>query len=207
MSYRKSNNYNNGGGRRKISLGAIVAIMLAGVVLTSALTAGLGFASKSFIEKDLGAWFQRELNEDNLVKADDYVNIIEETDKGLKINVKDDGSIYLTGCQDEKAEDPADQYHDVKIVDVTVEPGKYVLSSGNEKADKDTFGIQYDYIDTNDAKQTGWVFGESKVLEFTETTTVTLSIAVVRGERFFGIMSYLRPVLVPEGTANTDFYK
>ena len=203
MSYRKFKN--NGGSHRRITLGGVAAIVLAGVILSTVTTAGIGILSKGFTDSDVQGWFQRELNEDNLIKVDDYVEIDEETDKGLKIKIRDDGTVVLSGCQDE-TEDPDDSYYDIKLADVTVEPGTYTLSAGNDRASKDTFCLQYEYI-SGDEKIVNWVYDGSQTLTFTETTTITLSIAVVRGEHFFGIMSYLRPVLVPEGTANTDYYK
>ena len=207
MSYRKSNsnNHNSGGRRTKISFGAIVAIVLAGVLFTTATTTAIGFASKGFTNNNIESWFEKELNEDNLIKEENYCKVDSETAKGLKIKIKDDGSIFLSGCQDEEKV-TGDSYYDVKFVDVTVEAGKYILSSGNDKASKDTFCLQYDYISDGE-KQVGWVYDDPVPLEFTETTTITLSIAVVRGERFFGIQSYLRPVLVPDGATNTGFYK
>ena len=208
MSYRNSKKSENGTKRRTNLAAIIVAAALATTFLTTAAVSGIAFASKGFNNGNVETWFEREVNEENLIKVGEYSKSLPTEvgkDGELKLTKKDDGTLLLKGefndaSQTEKA------VHPIPFVSVTVEPGTYVISSGNKHADKDTFYLQYEYLKDGEM-QTNSVYGEDVKVEFTEQTTVTFSIAVMNGESFFGILSYLRPVLVPDGVANTGFYK
>ena len=210
MSKHYRNN-DNGGSRKKNSFINIAIIVVCAVLAGSALLASVGFLSKGFTNTDVTSWFEKELNPDNLIKEADYVsNLDDELDNGLKINWKDDGEIVLYGKIDDETK-TGDQIPDpVTFVSVTVDPGKvYTLSSGNKSCDESTFGLLVEWNDADGNKQSAKAADDALKLDFTENTeavTLTISFYYENDTIYFGLNSYLRPVLV-EGETAGEFYK
>lgn len=201
-------NYNN---TKRMSLSNFAVIMICAVLAASALLAGVGFLSKGFTNTDVQSWFERELNEDNLIKKADYDDdISKELDNGLKLDVKDSGEIVLRGKVEDKTINAEQDPEPYAFASVTVDGGKvYTLSTGNKNCSKDTFGLEVVYIDANGESQTVRVGSDPHVIDLTgkeEQTTFTLKIFYENNVTYFGINSYIRPVLV-EGETAGEFYK
>ena len=193
------------GKKSRLNISAIIiCAVLACSLLASFFTMGLGFMTDNFTKDDPTTWFDRDLNEDNLLNRDVYYDeLVSEAKGGLKINWKDDGSIVLFGVQE--ADDDDEDFYRVEFASVTLAPGVYKLSTGNDNADADTFGIHYTYSKDGTVIQ-DYLGSETETITVTSETVLRLSVFAKEGERFFGIQSYIRPILVPE-TAEVEFYK
>ena len=196
---------------KRMSLSNLAVIVICSVLAASALLAGVGFLSKGFTNTDVHSWFERELNEDNLIKEENYAsNLDDELENGLKINWKDNGEIVLLGKVDDENKTKDQAPDPISFVSVTLDPGKvYTLSSGNKHADKKTFGLLCEWNDASGQKVDGKAAGDALTIdlsEHTEAVTLTISIYYENNVTYFGINSYLRPCLV-EGDAAGDFYK
>lgn len=196
---------------KRLSLGNVVAIILCGVLAASALLAGVGFMSKGFTNTDVGSWFERELNADNLIKKEDYNDKLpSELDNGLKINWKDDGSIVLSGKVDDKSIDAEQDPAPVAFTSVTLQGGKvYNITPDNKSCTKDGFGLMISYVDANGINVTNQkVDGDGAVIDLSAkngSTNVTISFYYENDVTYFGITSYIRPVLVEDGSVSS-FY-
>ena len=192
MSYR--NHKNNGGSHRKITLGGVAAIVLAGVILSAVLTAGIGFLSKGYTDNNVKGWFE-STNEKNLINPEkDYMSKLPPTtEKGLKLDWKDNGKVVLTGSHND-GDQTSEYNHPIPFANVTVEAGTYILSTGNKYCGEKTFGLKYEYIKDGETV-VGYVADKPLTLEFDQDTTIKLSIYVRNGEKFYGIFSYIIPTL------------
>ena len=189
----------------------LAVIIVCAVLAASTLLASVGFLSKGFTNTDVTSWFERELNPDNLIKEENYVdNLDDELENGLKINYKDSGEIVLFGKVDDDNITGDQQPDPIPFVSVTVDPGKvYTLSSGNKHCDEKTFGLLCEWIDANGEKVSGKAADDALKIDLTECTeavTLTISFYYENDVTYFGINSYLRPTLV-EGESAGDFYK
>ncbi len=208
---KRHNRRKNGEGRKRMSFTHLAVIIICAVLAASALLASVGFLSKGFTNTDVGSWFERELNPDNLIKEENYSsNLEDELDNGLRINWKDSGEIVLYGKVDDDNV-TGDQTPDaIPFVSVTVDPGKvYTLSSGNKNADEKTFGLLCEWNDTTGENVSAKAADDAlkiDLTEYTEAVTLTISIYYENDVTYFGLNSYLRPCLV-EGEEAGDFYK
>ena len=190
-----------------VLLSIIICAVLACSLLASFFTMCFGFMTDNYTKDDPSTWFERELNEDNILKRDIYHDeLVSESKGGLKLNWKDDGSVIIFGIQESDKDD--DDFYRVEFASVTLAPGVYKLSTGNKNADSKSFGIFYSYANSGNIIQ-NYVGSETETITITESmgdTVVRLSVFVAEDERFFGIQSYVRPILVPEASS-VDFYK
>lgn len=195
--------------KKRLSLGNVVAIILCGVLAASALLAGVGFMSKGFTNTDVGSWFERDLNEKNLVKVEDYNdNLANELSNGLKINWKDDGTIVLSGKVDDKTKTDDQTPEVYTFTSVNLKGGKiYNVSCDNKFCSKSTYGLFVDYIDSNGLKVAQEVDSNGLVIDLTDSgdTVVKLSFFYENDVTYYGINSYIRPVLV-EGESVGAYY-
>ena len=74
---------------------------------------------------------KRELNDDNLLSVDEYQIVDEKTSMGLKVDVKEDGKIYVSGKASEDWE--------AVIQTVTLDEGTYTVGGCNSNVG--TYGI------------------------------------------------------------------
>ena len=74
---------------------------------------------------------KRELNDDNLLSVDEYQIVDEKTSIGLKVDVKEDGKIYVSGKASEDWE--------AVIQTVTLDEGTYTVGGCNSNVG--TYGI------------------------------------------------------------------
>ena len=201
MKNKKTNNNNFS---RGAFWGKIVAVSLAVCTLFGALFAGASFMTDGFTKMDPSEWFERDINPDNLIKRDDYVEALpEETEGGLSLDWRKNGSVRISGKLEES--NPSDSFYRVVFTDVTLPAGKYTLSCGNDKANTNTFGLRMEY-NLGAEKQSIDVGAEDFTFELDSETTVVLSIFVAKNERFYGINSFINPILVSEGQT-VSFYK
>jgi hypothetical protein len=208
---KRYNRRNIGEGHKRMSFKNLAVIIFCAVLAASALLASVAFLSKGFTNTDVTSWFERELNPDNLIKEENYVdNLEDELENGLKINYKDSGEIVLYGKVDDDSI-TGDQTPDpITFVSVTVDPGKvYTLSSGNKNASEKTFGLQCEWVDANGEKVSAKAADDALKIDLTkhtEAVTLTISFYYENDVTYFGINSYLRPTLVV-GESAGDFYK
>ena len=196
---------------KKISVKNAVVIIVCVIMACSALLAGLGFMSKGFVNGDVGSWLQRDLNTDNLIKYEDYNDkLADELDNGLKITWRDDGSILLRGNVDDDSINGEQDPVPYAFTNVILEGGKvYTISPDNDKCTKSTFGLMVDYTDANGIVVSEKVDADGFVIDLTEKsddTVVTISFYYENDVTYYGINSYIRPVLV-EGDTAASFYK
>lgn len=145
---------------------------------------------------------EKTLNPDNLlVKKDTYItNLLKETDKGLRIDWKDDGAFVLSGkhADDNEANNAMYMY---EFATLELEPGKYTISSGNDKANAETYGMFVKY----DGQIKHNVYGDAVTFDIDgeETKTVIIGFSVKNQYRI--LYAKFEPVLV-KGDKAGSFY-
>ena len=164
-------------------------IILVAVLIAVGVSAIFGFITKGFQEFDI-----REPNPDNIINVEQYNEALDaEREDGLTVEVDEDGAITVSGKNKTEA--------DVKIAiqDVTLEVGKYTISSGAKNTDDETYflsivnGEEEIIADTED---------DSTIAITANDTTCTIYITVCAGE---SVDTTFYPVLV-EGSKTGDFY-
>ena len=137
----------------------------------------------------------REVNPKNLIKADNYQIIDQNTLIGLEVDVKDDGAIFVSG--------KATQAYEKVITTLQLEPGTYTF--GGCKSQIGKYGLkltlgaaEVHYAGVKDENQ-----GSTFTIEGTEPVTVTISLFVGDEQRVF---QTFKPTLV-KGEEAIDFYK
>ncbi|MBQ8738162.1 MAG: hypothetical protein IJZ04_01560 [Clostridia bacterium] len=174
--------------KRKI-FGNKAGIITVAVLIAVGLSALFGFITKGFTDFDV-----RELNPDNLINVEAYNDTLEDKrDDGLAITVSEEGEITVEG----KNKTEADVM--IAIQDVTLEVGKYTISSGVKNTDEDTY-----YLSIVNGEETiiADMEEDSTFTIATNDTTCTVYIVVCAGEN---VDATFRPVLV-EGSSAGDFY-
>ena len=146
--------------------------------------------------------FEKDLNPDNLLKYEDYVENLmkDETEGGMHIKWKDDGSFALWGKHSDDDITNATLV-DYEFVTVVLEPGTYTLSANNKDAG-DNFGL-YALIAGETEKQRT----DDGVVSFDVTegqTAVSIGWYVKNNQRL--IYEKIEPTLVAGDTA-IEFYK
>lgn len=209
--FKRYKRRNNGEGHKRMSFTNLAVIIVCAVLAASTLLASLGFLLKGFTNRDVTSWFERELNPDNLIKEENYVdNLADELKNGLKVNYKDSGEIVLYGKVDDDTKTGDQQPDPITFVSVTVDPGKvYTLSSGNKNSSEKTFGLQCEWVDANGEKVSAKAADDALKIDLTkhtEVVTLTISFYYENDVTYLGIFSYLRPTLVV-GESAGDFYK
>ena len=191
MNNRNNNYESNKRKRRGKSVLRTLGIIIASALMSFAFMAFSNFAKENIFEKDI--------NPDNLLTVEEYNdNLLEESDKGLKVNWKDDGSLVLSGKHsDDNIANSA--LYSFEFATLTLDAGDYTLTTGNDDADKEEFGIKVTYGDT-----THYVGADKQVIHLDEETAVTFSV-FVKNNRFMA-WEKIMPILV-EGTDAGDFYK
>jgi len=148
-------------------------------------------------------WFEKDVNPDNLIVEKNYAdNLIKETSKGLKVKWNDDGSFVLSGKHEDDNLANAALYESDSFVTVTLVPGDYVLSTGNENADVEKFGLVVRGY--GDAAE--YVGNKPLKMHVEEATTISVSFFVKNNLRLWGFNSKILPTLVA-GTEAGEFYK
>lgn len=140
-----------------------VAIFVAGVLL-SAFFAGIGGKSNSI--------FDKELNEDNLIKVENYVIENEKTDIGLDINVNEDtGVIKFSGI--------AERDYTAVVAQVELEAGTYTISGfDNSTKGRCYLGVLYD------VDQIAMSGSKTQTFTLEQSQTVTVQIVVSKDANF-----------------------
>ena len=161
----------------------VVALVLVGVVLGGAVSA-------------LGTSFKRDLNEDNLIKVEDYVIESEKTDVGLTVDVNEDtGVIKLSGT--------ADEDYTFVVAQVELEAGTYTIS-GYDNSSKGRCHLSVLY-DVNQIAMSG---AKSATFTLEDTQTVTVQIVVSEDASFnLFTANTFKPCLVEGNEAGNIFAK
>ena len=169
--------------------GRTIGIILICVLLSVGLCAVFGAITKGFQDFDV-----REVNPDNLLKVESYVEGLDaEREDGLTVTVDDDGVIKLSG------KNKTEEAVQIVVQEVTLEVGKYTISSGSKNTDEETC-----FISVVNGEET-IIADTEKDSTFTITTndtTVTVYITVNAGET---VDLTFKPVLV-EGSEAGAFY-
>lgn len=175
--------------KKKRTLRTIAICALLVIVSTISLSV-VGFASDGFQNKDVMTWLDKEVNEKNLIKAENYQIEDEQDDgKGIKARVNEDGVIKLSG--------KATSDNSFVVCTVELAPGEYTISGVKST---DNYGLQVTGADNLIAKA-----GTSSDTFTIETAqTVTVSIYVTEDTWLFN--KKITPVLVSGADAG-DFYE
>ena len=208
-NYYRNNKASDSGYKRssKPSWGGVVAIVVAAGLFFTAAISGFAYMSDGFTNMDPTTWFERELNPDNLIKKENYSKqfpdkLPDEKKGDLEFKIKDDGTIVLKGQY--KDADASDNHNQIwALTSVTLSAGEYTLSMGNtENNEEGLFGL----VAEIGGKAPEYVGATDLKFEVTEETTVTISVYVNNDNRFFGIHSYIRPILVGKD-AKVQYFK
>ena len=171
--------------RRRMSGKSIVSLIVA-VFIALLAVVGIGAVTAP-----------KELNPDNLLKYKNYVNKLEESEEGLKIKWDDDGSFTLSGKHESDNTINNSKYTN-PFASVVLERGTYLISTGNERCDSESYGLYYQ-INGNYYE----VYGDTLKFEVEKTTVIEVGFFVKNNKRI--IHADFEPVLVPEG-CSTSFY-
>ena len=107
-------------------------LTIIGCVLLCALFLGVGV----YVVDALTEWDIKTVNENNIIKVDDYVlEDTEDKDAAIQVDVTEDGEIKVTG------ENNTDSATEIEVVSVILDKGKYHISSGDKKCDEDTYYV------------------------------------------------------------------
>ena len=171
--------------RRRLSGKSIVRIVIAAVL---ALVAVVGLVA---------VFAPKETNPDNLLQYKNYSNMLTESTEGLKVKWDDDGSFTLSGKH--KSQDTLNNSKYMSpFASVLLEPGKYYFSSGNERADHDTYGLYF----VKDG-QYHEVCADVAEIDVETATIIQVGFFVKNNKNI--IYADFEPVLVPDGSS-TSFY-
>lgn len=188
MSKRNSytnSNYKNSSKRRGVKKWlSIICAFLAGLVLCGAITSVTA---------------EKELNEDNLIKADNYFeNLVEETDGGLKIKWKDDGRFVLTGKHsDDNIANNA--LYSVAFTTVTLNEGTYTFTPGNDNCGDETYGMYYKI----NGGEPVYVFANKAVITVESTSAVEFGFYIKNNYHI--LYAEFAPVIVSGDKIGTFF--
>ena len=182
---KKNENYTSRKKRRRLSGKSIVTMVICCVL---ALLAVVGAVA---------VFKPKPLNPDNLLKYENYSNMLTESTEGLKVKWDDDGSFTLSGKHKSDNTLNNSKYTN-PFASVTLMPGKYLISSGNDKCDSESYGLYYRY-NGNYVE----VYGDVVELPIGELTVVEIGFFVKNNKNI--IYADFEPVLVPDG-ASTSFH-
>ncbi len=169
----------------KLSLGLIVIIILC----CTAILGLIGAVTDGFEDFEF-----RQINEDNIIKVENYSDSLTAKHEGLTCEVNKDGVIAISG----KSKGGTSGEFIVQT-NITLEPGEYTLSCDGVKGlDDDTY---YLVLSSSNASV---ILDNDKPETFTvtESTTYTLIIVI---EEDVEVNAKFKPVLVKDDEAGS-FY-
>ena len=144
-----------------------------------------GIASLAVLTEGFTSWDIRELNEDNLIVVDNYVDgLDDEREDGLTVEFNDDGVITVEG------ENEGTTNIKIKVADITLDEGEYTISSHSKNPSEDTYYLSIE-------RGTSVVIAdmdEDSTFEVGTSATYSVYIVVCPGVE---IDSTFKPVLVP----------
>ena len=167
-------------------LGGFLALLLC----CTAVMTGISYATKGFTKT---SWFDNTRNPDNLIVLDDSYIKTMDTNRGVEIDVKEDGTIKLSG--------EASSDYTVVVATVNLEPGKYTFSGMDDPVIPDC----YLYLTYGVAGQA--IAGtENATFELDSAQNVVIKLTWKEGTKFNWLnVNKIQPVLV-EGTKSGSFY-
>ena len=164
------------------------------IVAVAIVVALLGFLSGGFTNGDVSSWV-KERNPDNLL---DYVMPLEDYNKGdgTIVNIKDDGTINVTGTIAEDSET-----WEYKLGEVVLPAGTYTLTA-DKKCSLTNFIVTGRYTDDTGEKEWNSDVTGGKTVTLAKETTVTFYVRIFKeGD----VNITLRPIL-NTGTKPIDYY-
>ena len=168
--------------------GRTIGIILIIVLLSVGLSAIFGAITKGFQDFDV-----REVNPDNHLKVESYVEGLDaKREDGLTVTVDEDGVIKING------KNKTEEAIQIAIQEITLEVGKYTISSGSKNTDEKACFLSIVYSEET-------VIADTDEATFTITangTAATVYFTVNAGEN---VDITLKPVLV-EGSKVASFY-
>ena len=187
MSKRSKRNSNQNF-KKKRTLRSIAICAILCIVCTISISV-VGFASEGFQNKDVMSWIDKQVNEANLIKADNYIIEDGQDDgKGIKARVNDDGVIKLSGN--------ATSDNSFTVCELTLTPGQYTIS-GLKSCDE--YGLEV--IGANLHAKSG-----TSNATFTIDTTQTVTVQIYVAEDTILFNKKVTPTLVLGADAG-DFFE
>ena len=156
------------------------------------LLAVAGISSLAVWTEGFTAWDIKELNEDNLIKVEQYVSTLEDkrTD-GLKVDCDEDGVVTVTG------ENKTESDVEILVAEITLEAGEYTFTTSAKGVDDKTY-----YMCLSSGDEIIIADGDDATFKVDEQTTFGVKIIVCAGEK---IDTTFKPVIV-EGDKPATFY-
>ena len=164
-------------------------LKIVGIVLVAVMLLGVGLFA---FNGGLTDAFDRDKNEDNLIKVDTSYIKTHNTNRGVEITVKDNGVIKLSG--------KATSDYSVKVASVKLAAGTYTIS-GLDEPDINRFWM---YVQHSGGEAIAGTDGASFTLNAEETVVIYLSWAEDYNFNLFN-ENTVRPVIV-EGKEAGSFY-
>ena len=171
-------------------IGIIVASVLASVLCLS----WVGSATSGFQDWDL-----IKRNEENVIPLENLkVEYGTAKGNGFTLAVKDDGVIELSG------ENKSDVVQEVTIGTVTLNAGKYIMTSGMKGQNDKVNNYSYEVVAVG-ADGTELVFDTASAMEVSSVTVYTLKVRI---QPTFGKEDNgnLYVAIYPDGTDDTDYF-
>ena len=169
------------------------------------LPIGLWVARETDDFRDPFAVFEKDLNPDNLLipsgENANYKEIEARPENGLAIDVKDNGSIKISG----KTVTDATSDYTITLAEITLPVGSYTLSSGYDQSGPKNVRMVASYNNNGTPCDVAADYGTAKgTFTLTAETVVTITIVVPAADYTANPVT-LYPVLVAGNTVG-DFY-
>lgn len=166
-------------------------LKIVGIVLASVMLLGFGVSAFGGGNFDV---FDREKNDKNLVKVDESYIKTHNTNRGVEIDVKDNGVIKLSG--------KATSDYSVKVASVKLAAGTYTIS-GLDEPDINEFWM---YVQHSGGQAISGTDGATFTLNAEETVTIMLAWAEDYNFNLFN-ENTVRPVIVSGDEAGSFYAK
>ena len=166
----------------------LLSVLVSCLVLTT-----VGALSTGFTDWKVTEWFEKEVNPDNLIKVENYQIKSEKPNGGPEFEVKDDGTIKVSG--------KAANYREKVVASVTLEPGTYTIGGYKSDMEKMSLAIVFNgeiHYAGDDSDVTGATF------TVTETVVATVKLVIAKDTNFL-LSATVRPTL-GNGSEEIDFY-
>ena len=169
------------------------AIVVLSVLVSCLVLTTVGALSTGFTDWKVTEWFEKEVNPDNLLKAENYVLKTSKVNEGLEFTVDDYGVIKVDG--------KASKDYEAVIATITLEPGTYTIGGYDSDANKMSLAIVVN-AEVHYAGNEGELSGATFTVE--ETTAATVKLVIAEDANFI-LAATVRPTLAV-GLEEIDFF-
>ena len=167
-----------------------VKLLLTSLATILAVTL-LGSLTTGFTDWNASSWFDKEVNEENLIKVDDYLLKSKKPGNGLEFKVDDYGVIKVTG--------KASEEYVAEVTTLTLQADEYTIGGYESNANSATLRVKL-------ASGEIYVAGtESATFTVSQATTATVEIVIAKDVNFI-VASTFCPTLAV-GDEEIDFFK